>query len=209
MIVLAFDTAITGCSVCVSDGGKDFVRVMETERGQAEFLVPMIDDVIAESGYAYQDIGRIGVTVGPGSFTGVRVGLSTAKALALSLNRPLAGFTTLEILARDIKEDSLVLIDTKRNDFYGQVFDAAGAAKDEARIWTLDEAEKTGLAIVRDRLPDIKILARATSGFTGAGEGYDPHRAPQPVYLRGAEVSRAKRIVPKIVKSVDRRDKTV
>ncbi len=205
MMILAFDTSVTGCSVCVTDGQKAWTETMATERGQAEFLVPMIEDAIQKSGHGYKDLDRIVVTIGPGSFTGVRVGLSTAKALALSLNKPLVGISTLDVIARGAKLtcDTLVLIDTKRGDFYGQVFDATGRPQDEARIWSVEEVAKSGLQKIENAHPDVEILARMAAEITPNGAGYDPLQAPNPLYLRGAEVSQSKRALPKIVKKLD------
>ena len=200
-IVLAFDTSVTGCAICISDGKNSWRENLATERGQAEFLVPMINDLIRKSGYSYNCFDRIAVTVGPGSFTGVRVGLSTAKGLALSLNRPLIGFATLSVIARgsNLKENTLVAIDTKRGDYYGQIFGAGGEAKTDADIWTQKMIDETSLPVIKDVVPDVEVLAQMALEWTGSDIHYDPDRAPSPVYLRGAEVSQSKRVTPKIV----------
>ena len=201
MIILAFDTSVNGCAVCVADGSSTWVETVSTERGQAEMLVPMIDEVLGKSGYAYSEIERIGITVGPGSFTGLRVGLSTAKALALSLNKPLIGFTTFEIIAAatDLKTETLLLIDTKRGDFYGQIFHTNGKHLSDPRIWTLEETTVNEIETIRDVNPDVKTLAAKTAAFATNEKSYDPLKAPQPLYLRGAEVSQSKRKIPTIV----------
>lgn len=202
-IVLAFDTSVTGCAICISDGKNSWRENLATERGQAEFLVPMINDLIRKSGYSYNCFDRIAVTVGPGSFTGVRVGLSTAKGLALSLNRPLIGFATLSVIARgsNLKENTLIAIDTKRGDYYGQIFGAGGEAKTDADIWTQAMIDETSLPVIKDAVPDVEVLAQMGLEWKGSEVHYDPDRAPSPVYLRGAEVSQSKRIAPKIVNS--------
>lgn len=171
---------------------------METERGQAEMLVPMINRILEKSGYSFPKIDRIGVTTGPGSFTGLRVGLSTARALALTLNKPLIGFSTLAVLAEDRLEESLILIDTKRGDFYGQIF-KAGMPLEKARIWTPEEVEESGMQIIKDRVPDIRRVAHMIEAFETGLTSYDPLQAPHPIYLRNAEISQTKRIAPKII----------
>lgn len=175
---------------------------MDTERGQAEFLVPMINNVVRNAGYTYNDFDRIAVTVGPGSFTGVRVGLSTAKALGLSLNKPVLGFDTLHVIAKaqKLERDTLILIDTKRGDFYGQVFAAGGTAKDQAQIWTTEMVENGGIPFIKDAVPDIETMTRMALEAVSVDEQYLPENAPSPLYLRGAEISQSKRSIPKIIK---------
>lgn len=202
MIVLAFDTSVTGCAICISNGETSWTETMDTERGQAEFLVPMINNVIRKSGYTYNDFDRIAVTVGPGSFTGVRVGLSTAKALALALNKPLLGFDTLSLIAKSahLEDDTLILIDTKRGDYYGQIFTKDGLPKSQAEIWTPESLEVSGVRnIIKDTVPDIKVLCRMAREAECEEGHYNPQTAPKPLYLRGAEISQSKRVAPTIV----------
>ena len=125
--ILAIDTALTGCGVTVYnvDTGSNVSERLDIKRGQAERLVPLIDDVLIKAGIAYDDIDAIAVTNGPGAFTGLRVGLSTARALALSLSVPVIGVSTLDVLKAQLdseyedKQDLLIgTIETKRDDFY-------------------------------------------------------------------------------------------
>lgn len=197
MIILAFDTSVTGCAVCVYKNGESWVEIFATDRGQAEFLIPMIDKVLAQSGTAYTEIDRIAVTVGPGSFTGVRIGLSTAKALALTLDKPLLGFNTLDVIAEGVDDKTLILIDTKRGDYYGQI----SGEGDQAKIWSLDNIEQSQLPKIKDHAPDVKMLAlMAMSAETE--KFYNSEKAPKPLYLRGAEVSQSKRVIPQIIKNL-------
>ncbi len=190
MKILAFDTAVTGCSVAVYDSSLDqsWVERLETERGQAEFLVPMIQTAMKKAGLGFHDLDRIAVTIGPGSFTGVRIGLATARALSLASSKPLVGISTLELLLAQsgATGDTLVLVDTKRDDFYGQVF---GSVAQEARIWQPSEVEASGLRVVQE-IPDPVVLARLALGASLSTE------MPQPIYLREAEVSTPKRAAP-------------
>ncbi len=130
MIILAIDTTMNGCSACLYDGASDKLissKNLEMSRGQAEHLMPMIDEVVKN----YNDIDIIAVTKGPGAFTGMRIGLATAKSLGLALDIPVIGVSTFEAvlntyLAIERRKDYDyygVLLETKRLDYYFKMFD--------------------------------------------------------------------------------------
>ena len=105
MKVLAFDTALGACSVAAwSEGEILAARHQRLERGHAEALMPMVEAVRAEAGLAYDEFDLIAVTVGPGTFTGLRIGLAAARGLALASGVALVGLTTLEVVAWGIPE---------------------------------------------------------------------------------------------------------
>jgi tRNA threonylcarbamoyladenosine biosynthesis protein TsaB len=115
MIVLALDTTLDACSVAIMRGDAVLANLSERmQRGQAERLAPMVREAAVQAGVLFSDLGRVAVTTGPGSFTGVRVGLSFARALALALGKPCVGVSTLEALALQNGEDGLraALIET-------------------------------------------------------------------------------------------------
>ncbi|MEE8499924.1 MAG: tRNA (adenosine(37)-N6)-threonylcarbamoyltransferase complex dimerization subunit type 1 TsaB, partial [Kiloniellales bacterium] len=133
--LLAFDTAGTACSAAIwRDGAVRARRFEAMSRGQSERLVPMIQVVMAAAGVAYPALDAIAVTRGPGGFTGVRIGLATARALALACDRPVIGISNFEAVAAAVPADAragrslAVVIDAKRSDLYVQAFGAAPGA---------------------------------------------------------------------------------
>ncbi len=142
MITLAIDTCLTACSVAVVEDDRPLAAASEPmTRGHQERLGTMARDVMRDTGVAFGAVGRIGVTVGPGSFTGLRVGLAFAKGLAMALERPCVGVGSLEALAAGIATPGGVraaLIDAGRGRVFMQVFEgeAAIAAPDSLEIAT-------------------------------------------------------------------------
>lgn len=191
MRVLAIDVSVTVCSVGVLDTATSafYSKKLETDKGQAEFLVPMVQDVIILAGINIKNLDYIAVTRGPGSFTGVRIGLATAKMLGLALNIPVIGISTLDVIARmhSDSQDTLFLIDTKRNDFYGQIGEGS-----PPKIWTVDDVDHHKGPHIKNIIPDILTLAYMAIEQHDGTSVYNLQRSPTPLYLRDAEVSQPK-----------------
>lgn len=108
MIVLAIDTSLDACSVALDRDGETCGLLCETmTRGQAERIAPMVQETLRGAAISPDEIDRTAVAVGPGSFTGVRVGLAFARGWALALGKPCIGVSTLEALALETGEDGL------------------------------------------------------------------------------------------------------
>ena len=132
--VLAIDTALSDINIGLFKAdGTCFSRQHETGREQASLLIPMIQSLIEGADISFSDLEGIVCTKGPGSFTGLRIGLATARALGLALDIPVIGVSTLDFVAqhylkRGIQDPFLVVLETKRSDFYAQLFDQRGVA---------------------------------------------------------------------------------
>ena len=133
MLLLSFDTSGNACSVALSEVGEILAEKNQAmTRGHAGALVPFIQEVLESAGKTYQDLEALAVTVGPGSFTGIRVGLATAKGLSVALKIPLVGFTSFEVLSFVAQKELspevpyILTIDTKREDLYVAAYSAKG-----------------------------------------------------------------------------------
>jgi tRNA threonylcarbamoyladenosine biosynthesis protein TsaB len=129
--VLAFDCSGAACSAAVwIEGRVAAYRFAAMERGQAEVLMPQIEAVMRESRLGFPDLQVIATTVGPGSFTGLRIGLAAARGLALAADRPVLALTGFEALLAGLAEKEragrrvAVAIDSRRGPVFAQLFDA-------------------------------------------------------------------------------------
>ncbi len=213
--ILAIDTATNACSAAFrADGEVRAHRYELMERGHAERLMPMIAEVMTEAGKPVKAVDLIAVTVGPGAFTGLRVGLAAARGLALAAAVPCFGVTTTEAIAAAVEGDRdglVVVMDSKRADFYVQVFEGAGRAISEPAAvlpdalaghvagFTASDARLVVAGNAADRA--VPMLGAAGISCTSAGidypdaavlaglagqrwtQGQDVPR-PAPVYLR-------------------------
>jgi tRNA threonylcarbamoyladenosine biosynthesis protein TsaB len=128
MIVLGLDTCLNACSVAVLDGPTVLAHhTALMARGHQERLAPMVQAAMAESGVPFERLQRIGATVGPGSFTGLRVGVAFAKGLASALAIPTVGVGTLEALVADQPGLTAAILDARRDQVYLQVFESGVA----------------------------------------------------------------------------------
>jgi tRNA threonylcarbamoyladenosine biosynthesis protein TsaB len=125
VIVLGLDTCLNACSVAVLDDGRVIAHAAEVmARGHQERLAPMAEAVMREAGLGFAQLDRVGVTVGPGSFTGLRVGVAFAKGLAQALSVPVVGVGALEALAAEAEGLVVAAIDARRDQLYLQGFEA-------------------------------------------------------------------------------------
>jgi tRNA threonylcarbamoyladenosine biosynthesis protein TsaB len=152
--ILAIDTALEACSAAVLDTGRDndglTGRSLPMTRGHAEALMPLIATVMSDADVEFAELDRIAVTVGPGSFTGLRVGVAAARAIALAAGKPAVGLTTLAALAAPFFEDAggaiMSVVDARHDRVYMQLFGPGGRSLVAPRIATIYIATHAALA---------------------------------------------------------------
>lgn len=182
-MILAIDTCLGACSAAVTDGARVLAAAAEPmERGHQERLAPLVAEVMDAARTAFVDIERVAVTTGPGSFTGLRVGLAFAKGLALALGRPVVGVGTLHALAASESETGRVaaVVDARREQVYLQPFrDGAALAEAEALTAADAAARLAGLGegwrLVGSGAPLLAPLL--------AGSEVDARLAPDPAVI--------------------------
>lgn len=216
--ILVFDTATGGISIGVmSSSGDIATRVLETQRDQASLLVPLIQEAMDDLKLSFDDLEGVATTRGPGSFTGLRIGLSALRTFSVSLEVPVLGMNTLDVMAAHYTPNSpyLIVLETKRRDFYTRFYDESGVPMSDsfaAEIDTILEKIPEGVkAIGGDCLerfrveagdvaltyldeikqPDPSVFLRVAQQELKA-LGNDMPERPKPLYLRGADVSVAK-----------------
>jgi tRNA threonylcarbamoyladenosine biosynthesis protein TsaB len=213
LTILAFDCSTQNCSVAILRAGQVLAwRSQAMTRGQSEALMPMIEATFKDAGLVWADLSLIGVTVGPGTFTGIRIGLAAARGMALAGRWPVAGVGTCEAIAHAVPAEErrgrtlLVAVDSKRADLFVQTFapdltalgppvgmaPAAAVRATPGPLLLAGDAARQLLALRPDALlseatiyPDARIVARL------AGARYAEGRAlpPEPIYLRPPDVT--------------------
>jgi tRNA threonylcarbamoyladenosine biosynthesis protein TsaB len=178
MLVLALDTALETCSAALVADGRVLGACSEPmARGHQERLASLVEDVVREAGVAFADLDRIGVTRGPGSFTGLRVGLAFAKGLGFALGRPVVGIGTLQAIAGFEPGVSAAVIDARRGQVYVQAFEAGRArplTPPEALSAEAAAAWLAPLGLDQLRGPGARLLAQAFPEARVSEEGVDP-----------------------------------
>jgi tRNA threonylcarbamoyl adenosine modification protein YeaZ len=187
MRVLAIDTALETCSAAVLDteqGGISARESLPMVRGHAEALLPLIARVMDSAGLEFAALDRIAVTTGPGSFTGLRVGIAAARGIALAAGKPAVGLSTLAayaapLIAADDTVPVVAVIDARHDHVYLQVFGPGGRTVVTPRVASLREALRAA-ATGAPRLigTAAEMLAAAWPAGQRAPRLVDARRAP-------------------------------
>ena len=187
MRILAIDTALEACSAAVLDteqAAKSVHESLPMLRGHAEALMPLIARVMERAGLDFAALDRIAVTTGPGSFTGLRVGIAAARGIALAAGKPAVGLSTLAayaapLVAADDTQSVVAAIDARHDHVYLQVFGPGGRTVVAPRLASLREA----LRVAATGAPRLigtaaAMLAAAWPAGERAPSLVDARRAP-------------------------------
>jgi tRNA threonylcarbamoyladenosine biosynthesis protein TsaB len=205
MRLLLIDTSGPVCAAAIYDAEADSLLSARSEtigKGHAELLPVMVGEIVAESGVPLADLDRIAVTIGPGSFTGIRVGAAMARGFAVALGKPAVGVCTLRIVAESVLEIGppapvMAVLDAKRDEVYAQIFSPMGEALTEPAAYDYATAKAAA-----SRFQAIVIGSGA--GLLDGGQSGGPDAFPllaigriamrldeddhaSPLYIRGAD----------------------
>jgi tRNA threonylcarbamoyladenosine biosynthesis protein TsaB len=205
-LVLGFDTSAAHCAAALLLGNRLLeTRIDEMAKGQVEHLMPMLEALLARHSYGWGDLTALGVGTGPGNFTGIRIAVSCARGLALSLGIPAIGVSALEAAAEGLPRPCAVLQDAKRDEIYHQSFaqevstprlmplaalevlgagvTVTGTAAEAARASGLAQKVADAAMPLPEAIARIAAARHATLALTG------PLPRPAPLYLRAADAA--------------------
>ncbi|MEO9781161.1 MAG: tRNA (adenosine(37)-N6)-threonylcarbamoyltransferase complex dimerization subunit type 1 TsaB [Sedimentitalea sp.] len=190
-VFLAFDTSAAHCAAALLSGGRITVNRLETmQRGQAERLMPLLQEVLSEGGVDWPDLTAIGVGVGPGNFTGIRIAVSAARGLALGLNIPAVGVNGCQ--ARGwLAPNSVVAIPAPRDQVY--LCDSTDSCSMPRLMPKVEAEDIAGRPLRAESSP--KRLAEAIAWITAAN-WQTTIAPPAPLYARAADAAPSSDVPP-------------
>ncbi|SDC50826.1 tRNA (adenosine(37)-N6)-threonylcarbamoyltransferase complex dimerization subunit type 1 TsaB [Ruegeria marina] len=189
-VVLAFDTSAAHCAAALLVGDRIVAaRAEDMGRGQAERLIPLLEEVLQEAGKTWRDLTAIGVGVGPGNFTGIRISVAAARGLALALGIPAVGVDGFDAREPDTAPGHLPAIPAPRDQVY--IRPAGG----EAMLVSRDETASLG-PLQTEFSPCALAEAIAVLAAERAAETSAP---PAPLYVRPADAAPSRDVAPALL----------
>ncbi|MCT8161238.1 tRNA (adenosine(37)-N6)-threonylcarbamoyltransferase complex dimerization subunit type 1 TsaB [Pseudoruegeria sp. SHC-113] len=216
--LLALDTSGPHCAAAVLIAGElRASRFEEMAKGQAERLFPLLEEVLADAGVGFADLSAISVGTGPGNFTGIRIAVSSARGLALSLGCPAIGVSSLEAAAYGADGPTVAALDAKRGNLYLQGFSTK--APQPAQLTTFDAlpeglaqpgltcigsaaealAAQIGAALAAPAYTQAEAIARIAAARLASDPEACARSRPAPLYLRAADAAPAKDAPPALL----------
>ncbi|MDX9690127.1 MAG: tRNA (adenosine(37)-N6)-threonylcarbamoyltransferase complex dimerization subunit type 1 TsaB [Alphaproteobacteria bacterium] len=212
MIILSIDSASVGCAVCVwQDGALLSLRNETMQRGQDARLIPLVQEAMTQASVGFSQLDRMAVTRGPGSFTGLRIGLAAARGLGLAAKKPVIGIDRFAIFRHLYAQETrplVVILESRRLELYVQMFDGAMPVSRPVmlppkEIETLLK-EKPEAVVVGDAAESLAAISIAPERFLPqqgqevvacaelaqqVADLCDPAFLPRPLYLRAPDVT--------------------
>ena len=196
-LILAFDTTAPHCAAAVVRGETVLASIEEPmAKGQAECLLTLCQDMLDGLGLQMSQLDAIGVGIGPGNFTGIRISVSAARGLALALDIPAVGVSAFDALRLGTNHPCLCTVDARRDMVFAQGYDTA-TLTDPALINQIELPTSTPV-IGAFGTPPLHPVAEAIAHITAAR--FQTETAPPaPLYLRPADAAPARDAPPQIV----------
>jgi tRNA threonylcarbamoyladenosine biosynthesis protein TsaB len=187
--LIAFDTSAAHCAAALLLGDRIIIRVDDMAKGQAEHLLPMLEEMLTAEGLTWRDLDGIGVGIGPGNFTGIRISVSAARGLALGLGKPAVGVSVFDT-TRHLTQAAQIAVPAPRDQAYLMDFDQM---RDPVILPLADLPTAT---LSSDHAPKAHIAALAQ---LAAGRLDKDQPRPAPLYIRPADAAPARDAPPVIL----------
>ncbi|WP_296371182.1 tRNA (adenosine(37)-N6)-threonylcarbamoyltransferase complex dimerization subunit type 1 TsaB [Yoonia sp.] len=191
---MAFDTSAAHCAAALLLGDRVVTRVDDMAKGQAEHLMPMLQEMLKDAAVNWGDLDAIGVGIGPGNFTGIRISVAAARGLALGLGKPAIGVSGFAARAFGAALPATAIIPAPRGQCYVQDFSASAAVS--TPLLALQETLQPTHPLVAEKTP--QQLVAAIAHIAAARMGAAPER-PAPLYVRRADAAPARDAAPMIL----------
>jgi tRNA threonylcarbamoyl adenosine modification protein YeaZ len=175
--IIAFDTSAAHCAAALLLGDRIVTRIDEMAKGQAEHLMPMLAEMLRENGLDWTDLDAIGVGVGPGNFTGIRISVAAARGLALGLGKPAIGVNGFDARAHNETLPYVATVPAPRDKSYAQEFLADGDTLPHIFRDSPATSQKPAATL-------IAAIVQITANRAG-----QPHPRPSPLYIRSADAA--------------------
>ena len=190
-LALGFDTSAAHCAAALLRGDTVLAHLSEEmTKGQAERLFPLLEGLLAHTGLAWRDLNVIGVGIGPGNFTGIRIAVAAARGVALSLGIPAVGVTATDAAAHGLPRPCRIVLPLRADHVVWQDFGRGETQPRQATQDSLPPGLAPALPVVQPAVAIARIaLARRA----------DPGPRPAPFYLRPADAAPARDVAPLIL----------